>query len=107
MIERIWHGWTTPENADEYERLLREEIFPEIAEKTSEGYEGIRLGRRSLDGEVEFVTIMRFDSWDAVESFVGEDYEQAHVPQKAREVLERWDERANHYEIREHHRPGE
>ena len=31
MICRIWHGWTKPENADAYERLLREEIFAGIA----------------------------------------------------------------------------
>ncbi|PSP55567.1 antibiotic biosynthesis monooxygenase [Halobacteriales archaeon QS_1_67_19] len=104
-MERVWHGWTAPENAEEYERLLEEEIFPDIADKTAEGYRGIRLGRRELDDEVKFITIMRFDSWEAVESFVGEDYERAHVPQAAREVLERWDDRAAHYEIRDRHRP--
>ena len=28
MIKRIWHGWTTHANADRYEALLKEEIFP-------------------------------------------------------------------------------
>ena len=104
MIVRIWHGWTTPENADEYERLLTDEIFPEIAEKTAEGYRGYSVGRREDDDEVEFVTIMRFGSYEAVESFVGEDYEQAHVPDSAREVLERWDDRVKHYEVRDEER---
>jgi hypothetical protein len=45
---------------------------------------------------------MRFDSWDAVRRFSGEDYERAYVPQKAREVLEKFDERSRHYEVREH-----
>lgn len=27
MIVRIWHGWTTPANADTYEAMLKEEIF--------------------------------------------------------------------------------
>lgn len=107
MIERVWHGWTTPENADEYERLLTEEIVPEIDEKTSAGYEGIRVGRRPLESEVEFITIMRFESLADVEKFAGEDYEQAHVPQKAREVLKRWDEKAQHYELRDQHTPEE
>ena len=63
MIGRIWHGWTKPENADEYERLLKEEIFPGIADKEMDGYRGIQLFRMPLgDEEVEFVTIMRFDS---------------------------------------------
>ena len=49
---------------------------------------------------MEFVTTMRFDSRDAVEAFAGEDYEEAHVPEPAREILKRWDERARHYEVR-------
>ena len=102
MIGRIWCGWTRPENADEYERLLKEEIFPGIADKGISGYRGIQLFRGNVEGdEVEFVTIMRFDSWDAVKRFAGEDYERAYVPPKAREVLARFDERSRHYEIRE------
>src|SRR3712207_1214476 len=102
MIGRIWHGWTKPEKADEYERLLKEEIFPGIAAKKIPGYRGIQLYRRPIDsGEVEFITIMRFDSWDAVERFSGEDYERVYVPAKAREVLARFDERSQHFEIKE------
>ena len=93
MIGRIWHGWTTLENADRYEKLLKEEIFAGIAGRDVPGYKGIQLFRRpSDDGEVEFVTIMRFDSWDAVKRFAGEDYEQAYVPPAAWEVLSRFDQ---------------
>ena len=101
MIGRMWHGWTKPQNADRYERLLKEEIFPGIAAKKVAGYKGIQLFRRPLDNEIEFITIMWFDSWDAVRQFAGEDYERAYVPPKAREVLERFDERSQHYEIKE------
>ena len=102
MIARVWHGWTKPENADEYERLLREEIFPGIAGKKVAGYKGIQLFRRPIDDdEVEFMTLMWFDSWDAVKRFAGEDYERAYVPAEAREVLARFDERSQHYEIKE------
>ena len=102
MIGRIWHGWTTPQNAEKYEGLLKEEIFSTIAEKKVPGYKGIQLFRRPLDGEeVEFVTIMWFDTWDAVRQFAGEDYERAYVPPAAREVLARFGERSQHYEIKE------
>jgi heme-degrading monooxygenase HmoA len=101
MIIRIWHGWTTPENADEYERLVVEENYPRIAEKAGEGYRGFEIARREHDDEVEYVTITRFDSWDAVESFAGEDYEQAYVPPEAQELLTRYDERTAHYEVRD------
>lgn len=100
MISRIWHGWTTPENADIYESLLKTEIFPGIASKKVTGYRGIQLFRRPFDGEIEFMTIMWFESWDAVKQFAGEDYEKAYVPPKARNVLSRYDDRSQHYEVR-------
>jgi heme-degrading monooxygenase HmoA len=101
MIARLWHGWTTPQNADAYETLLKTEVFPGIAAKNVAGYRGIELLRRPLEGEVEFVTVMRFDSWEAVKAFAGEDHETAYVPAKARQVLARFDERSQHYEVRD------
>ncbi len=101
MILRIWHGWTTPQNADVYEGLLKEEIFVGIGNRNIPGYHGIRLLRRTVGSEVEFVTIMTFDDLDAVREFAGEDYEAAVVPAKARAVLSRFDPRSQHYELRE------
>lgn len=100
MIERIWHGWTNPENADTYEQLLEEEIIPGFADSDIDGYHGMRVLRRSHQDEVEFITVMRFSSLAAVKRFAGEDYEHAHVPEAARDVLSRFDDRANHYELR-------
>ena len=100
MISRIWHGWTTPANADKYEALLKAEIFVGIENRHIRGFKGIRLLRRNVGQEVEFVTIMLFDSLAAVREFAGEDYEVAVVPEKARAVLAHFDERSQHYEIR-------
>lgn len=100
MISRIWHGWTTPQNADIYEALLKEEIFVGIRERNIRGFINIQLLRREIGAEVEFVTIMTFDSLDAVKEFAGEDYEAAVVPPKARQVLSHFDQRSQHYEIR-------
>jgi antibiotic biosynthesis monooxygenase (ABM) superfamily enzyme len=107
MIARIWHGWTTTENADTYENLLKGEIFPEIASTNVPGYRGIQLLRRQSGEEVEFVTIMHFDSLEDVKLFAGEDYEKSYVPAEARKVLSRHDDRSRHYEVREtiHYRP--
>jgi antibiotic biosynthesis monooxygenase (ABM) superfamily enzyme len=101
MIIRVWHGWTTPENADVYENLLKTEIFTGIEAKSIPGYRGIELLRRDVGGEVEFVTMMRFDSLQSVKDFQGQDYETAYVPEKARQVLSRFDDRSQHYDIRE------
>jgi hypothetical protein len=98
MITRVWHGWTTPANAPVYEQLLLREIFPGIAARNVSGYRGISLGRRATGDEVEFVTIMWFESVAAVRAFAGDDYETAVVPPKARAVLKRFDASSQHYE---------
>jgi heme-degrading monooxygenase HmoA len=101
MIARIWHGWTTPDNANTYEALLKQEIFVGIERRHIPGFEGIRLLRRVAGDEVEFITLMWFASIDAVREFAGADYEAAVVPPRARAVLSRFDERSQHYEVRE------
>ncbi len=100
MVVRIWHGWTTLENADNYEALLKEEIFVGIRNRRIRGFKSIQLLRRKVGGEIEFVTIMLFDSLEAVREFAGEDYEVAVVPEKARAVLSHFDGRSQHYELR-------
>jgi len=100
MIGRIWHGWTTPSNADAYEGLLKSEIFVGIRDRQIAGYRGIQLFRRDLGDEIEFVTIMWFDSLEAVRVFAGDDYEVAVVPPKARALLARFDARSQHYDVK-------
>jgi antibiotic biosynthesis monooxygenase (ABM) superfamily enzyme len=97
-VKRVWHGWTTPENADAYQQLLHDEIFPGIEAKNIPGYRSIELFRRDLDEEVEFVTIMTFDSLQNVIDFQGEDYTRCYVPGAAQKVLKRWDQVSAHYE---------
>ncbi|MFC7165937.1 antibiotic biosynthesis monooxygenase [Halospeciosus flavus] len=99
MIARIWHGWTDPSDADAYEQFVTEEVFPGVDEDV-EGFAGFELLRREHADEVEFVTVARFESWDAVKAFAGEEYEEAHIPATAETLLSRYDERAEHYEVR-------
>ncbi|MEE6209836.1 hypothetical protein U3A55_06700 [Salarchaeum sp. III] len=98
MIARVWYGYTEPSEADEYEAFVTEDVIPD-AESGIEGCLGGEVLRRSLDGEVEFVTVIRFADYDAVRAFAGEEYESAHVPVEARELLSRWDEEVTHYEV--------
>jgi heme-degrading monooxygenase HmoA len=99
MTARIWHGYTTKENADRYEKLLKEEVFVGIEQKNIKGYKGISLLRRELEDEMEFTTIMQFESIEDVKKFAGEDYETAYVPSKARLILKRFDPKSVHSEI--------
>ncbi|NNF26727.1 MAG: antibiotic biosynthesis monooxygenase [Gemmatimonadetes bacterium] len=99
MIARVWHGWTTPDDAPAYEALLLSEILPGIAQKGIPGYHGAHVFRRNHGHEVEFVTTMWLDSLESVITFVGQDYEVAYVPEAARALLSRFDERSAHYEV--------
>ena len=98
MIKRIWHGYTTLENADAYERLLDTVVFPGIEAKRIPGYRTIELLRRTVGDEVEFTTVMSFDTLENVIAFQGADYEAAYVPDAARKILKRWDARSTHHE---------
>jgi hypothetical protein len=100
VISRTWHGYTTPENADPYEDLLKREIFTGIAAQGIAGYMGIQLFRRRVAAEVEFITVMWFDALSDVRTFAGDDYEASVVPIDARALLSRFDERSQHYEVR-------
>jgi len=101
MIKRIWHGWTSPENADAYEALLEGEIFPGIREKNIPGYRGISLLRRDDQNEVAFVTIMSFELMDSARALSGDDSSRAYVPDSARALLSRWDDSSKIYEVRQ------
>jgi heme-degrading monooxygenase HmoA len=98
MISRIWHGWTTPANADKYEAALRAEVLPGIHRVP--GYRGAYLLRRNQGDEVEFVTITLFDDMEAVRRFAGDDYELAVIHPEAGKLLSRYDQRSVHYETR-------
>lgn len=99
MIARLWHGWTTKANAGVYEELLKKEVFPSIEAMKVKGYRKIRLLRRELENETEFITIMLFDDIKAVKDFAGDEHEKSYVPPKARAVLSRHDATSQHYEI--------
>lgn len=102
MICRIWHGYTTHENAGAYERVVRTIVIPGIEERSIPGFLSIDLIKRQLEHEVEFITLMWFDSPEAIVAFVGEDVTISHVPPEAREVLVRFDDRSQHYAVIDH-----
>ena len=100
MIARVWYGWTTRENAEKYQKLLREEVLLEIAQRAIPGYKGAELlVREAENNEMEFITLLRFETLDAVKIFAGKDYEQPVIPPDARRLLKRHSERSLHYKV--------
>jgi antibiotic biosynthesis monooxygenase (ABM) superfamily enzyme len=98
IIARIWHGWTKRADAKVYEKLLRDEIFPNIAAHNIEGYRGAELYIREDGNEVEFVTLLRFDSMDAVAEFAGPETTKPVIFPKAEALITRM-EQARHYRM--------
>ena len=103
MIARIWHGYTKPEDADAYEAKLKPELLPGI--NKIPGYKGSYLLRRPDGPEVEFITIMIWDSIEAIEAVGGPNYEAAIIPEDRLKFLSRYDVKSTHYEIASIHGP--
>lgn len=97
MIARVWHGYCKPEHADAYEAMLKPELLPGVSKV--KGYKGSYLLRRNLGGEIEFITIMLWESIDAIRAVAGVDYEIAVIPEERRKHLARYDAKAAHYEV--------
>jgi len=98
MIARVWHGYTKPEHADAYESQLKPELLPGLSKVA--GYRGSCLLRRNLpSGEVEFITMILWESIDSVKAVAGPDYEIAVIPEERRQYLSRFDARASHFEV--------
>lgn len=100
MVCRVWRGWTTIEDAQRYDDYLQKELFPRLKhELHSQGYRGYQLLRIIRSEEVEFMTMLWFESIESVRSFAGENYEVAVVSKKARSLLTRFADRVDHYEV--------
>jgi heme-degrading monooxygenase HmoA len=97
MIARHWRGWTSVDNADAYETLLKEKVLPGL--KNTAGYRGGYVLRSDGPDEVEFVVVNLFDSLDAVRSFAGPDYAVAVFEPEAKLLLSRVEPLAMHYEV--------
>jgi hypothetical protein len=98
MIARLWKGWTTLENADAYEKLLREKVLPDLQQ--IDGYRGGYVLRQDGSEEVEFVVLNLFDSLDAVRAFAGPDYTVSVFEPEARLLLAKVEPIARHYEVK-------
>ena len=105
MVARVWHGYcSTREHADAYEAMLKPELLPGVS--TKKGYRGSHLMRRQAGAEIEFLTILFFDSLDDIKALTGPDYETAVIPAERKQHLSRYDARAVHYDVPATHQLG-
>lgn len=107
MIARVWRGWTTHQNADAFEAVLRAQSIPGILAKNVAGLREAQVLRLERLGETEFIMILWFDDMDGVRALAvargmpEEDYEKAIISLPARELLRRFDSKVEHYEVKE------
>jgi len=85
------------ENADGYESHLKPELLPGVSKLT--GFAGSYLLRRIMGDEVEFMTILLWDSIEGIKAVAGKDYERAVIPEERKKYLKRFEERATHFEV--------
>lgn len=97
MIARVWRGWTDPEHADSYESHLRPELLPGLSKV--KGFAGSYLLRRIVGDEVEFMTVILWDSLENIRAVAGPDYEAAVIPEERKKYLKRFDDKAAHFEV--------
>jgi heme-degrading monooxygenase HmoA len=98
MIARHWRGWTKPQDAEAYERLLKEKVLPSLS--AIQGYKGGYILRDDGQQESEFVVINLFDSLDSVKRFAGPNYATPVFEPEAKRLLVRFESTAAHYEVR-------
>ena len=98
-IIRTWKGWTTVENAPIYKDMLKNEVFPAVLKKGVRGLEKVSISVQNKTDEVEFFLMLQFESIDSVKSFAGENYKNAYIPDNAKRVLSRYDDKVEHYEF--------
>jgi len=100
MICRVWRGWTTADNAQAYDDYLQRELFPHLEhELRARGFRGYQLLRMERGEEVEFMTLLYFESLEQVRPFAGESYEAPVISAKAHSLLSRCEERADHFTV--------
>lgn len=96
MIGRLWHGWTARGDADAYETFLREELFPRLA--LVDGYLGGYVMRREHPDSVEFATLTKWESIEAIRVWAGDDPEEPVIEAEAARLLWHYQDRVSHFE---------
>jgi heme-degrading monooxygenase HmoA len=84
-------------------KMLKPELLPGISKV--KGYMGSYFLRREAGDEIEFITIILWDSLGAIRAVAGPDYETAVVPEERRKYLAHYDPKATHYEVVSTHHP--
>lgn len=97
MIARIWRGTVRQADKDTYYEYLKKTGLQEYA--ATPGNRGVYTLRRVSNGQCEFLLLTLWESWDAIRTFAGPDYDQAvYYPEDDKFLLDRGPH-VLHYEL--------
>ena len=102
MVSRHWTGVTKPGKAADYIAHLKKDTFPKLS--AIPGFVRASILKRDLPEGTEFLIITEWENIEAIQSFAGADPDIAVVPQVARDLMLRFDEKVRHYHV--HHTEG-
>ena len=97
MIVRIWHGYASPAQPDDYPKHFHHNVLPEL--RAIAGFLGASLLRQDTGGRIEFIVLTRWTSIDAVRAFAGAQLTRAVVEPAAIAALVDYDRVVQHYEL--------
>ena len=97
MIVRLWHGITPAAKADAYLRYLEASGVKDY--RATPGNLGVQILRRLADDQAHFLLVTRWESWEAVRRFAGDDVERAVYYPEDRDYLLELEPHVLHYEI--------
>lgn len=95
-ITRIWHGRTRIEHADEYLEFLEKTGVADY--KKTPGNLSVEILRRVEADVCHFWTVTKWDSFESIKKFAGEDYEKARYYEEDKQYLLEFEPRVIHCE---------
>ena len=85
LITRVWHGTTRLDHADEYLEFL---VKTGVADyKKTPGNLSVEILRRPEGDICHFWTVTKWDSFENIKKFAGEDYEKAKYYEEDKQYL--------------------
>ena len=96
MITRIWHGITTPSDAEHYLRFLLTDGTKEYRQTT--GNLSVKVWSRKEKDCCHFYTVTEWKNLEAIKKFAGEDYEKAVYYPEDKGILLEFEETVQHFE---------
>ena len=98
QVVRVWKGYGTAEGVSAYcSQHFAQVVWPQL--EALDGFLGATVMMRPVDDAHEVVVATRWESIEAVKGFAGDEYDRAVVEPEVRALLQRFEDRVDHYTV--------